>query len=147
MTPLRQRYVDDLRLRNKSPRTIETYVLRVAQFAKHFGRSPEQLGREQLRAYQQHLIARQVSWSTFNQTVCALRFLYNVTLGRPQVIEHLPFAKRPRKLPVVLSPEEVTRLLAAALPGRDRALLEVGYGCGLRLKELLGLQVADIDSA
>ena len=120
MTPLRQRYVDDLRLRNKSPRTIETYVLRVAQFAKHFGRSPEQLGYEQLRAHQQHLIARRVSWSMFNQSVCALRFLYNVTLGRTDVIQHLPFAKRPRMLPCVLSPQEVQRFLDAACPGRDR---------------------------
>ena len=125
MTPLRQRYVDDRRLRNKSPRTIETYVLRVAQFAKHFGRSPEQLGGEQLRAYPQHLIARHVSWSTFTQAVCALRFLYNVTLGRTDVIGPLPFAKRPRRLPCVLSPQEVQRLLDAACPGRDRTLLEV----------------------
>jgi integrase/recombinase XerD len=147
MTPLRRRYIDDLRLRNKSPRTIETYVLRVAQFAKHFGRSPEQLGPDELRAYQQHLLARQVSWSMFNQSVCALRFLYNVTLGRPHLIGHLPFAKRPRTLPTVLSPEEVVRFLEAALPGRDRTLLEVAYACGLRLKELLGLRVADIDSA
>ena len=80
ITPLRQRYVDDLLLRNRSPRTIETYVLRVALFAKYFGRSPEELGPEQLRAYQQHLLTRQVSWSMFNQSVCALRFLYNVTL-------------------------------------------------------------------
>src|SRR5215470_6863926 len=116
MTPLRQRYVDDLRLRNKSPRTIETYVLRVAQFAKHFGRSPELLGGEQLRAYQQHLIARHVSWSTFNQAVCALRFLYHVTLGRTEVIRHLPFAKRPRILPSVLSPQEVQRFLMSSLP-------------------------------
>ena len=147
MTPLRQRYVDDLRLRNKSPRTIETYVLRVAQFAKHFGRSPEQLGPEQLRAYQQQLLTRQVSWSMFNQSVCALRFLYNVTLGQPHVITHLPFAKRPRVLPTVLSPLEVQKLLDAALPGRDRALLDLTYSCGLRLKELLGLKVIDIDSA
>jgi site-specific recombinase XerD len=120
MTPLRQRYSEDLRLRNKSPRTIETYVLRVRQFAEHFGKSPEQLGPDELRAYQQHLVQRQVSWSMFNQSVCALRFLYNVTLRRPHLIAHLPFAKRPRVLPTVLSPEEVTRLLAAALPGRDR---------------------------
>lgn len=93
------------------------------------------------------MLARQVSWSQFNQAVCALRFLYNVTLGRPEVIQHLPFAKRPRTVPVVLSPEEVVRLLAAALPGRDRTLLDVAYSCGLRLKELLGLQVLDIDSA
>jgi len=147
VTALRQRFIDDLRLRNKSPRTIETYVLRVVQFARHFGRSPEVLGPEELRTYQQHLLARQVSWSMFNQSVCALRFLYNITLSRPHLIVHLPFAKRPRKLPVVLSPEEVAQLVAAALAGRDRTLLEVGYGCGLRLKELLGLQVADIDSA
>jgi site-specific recombinase XerD len=147
MTPLRQRFIDDLRLRNKSPRTIETYVLRVALFARHFGRSPADLGPEDIRRYQQHLLARQVSWSQFNQAVCALRFLYQVTLGRPEAIKHLPFAKRPRTLPVVLSPEEVVRLLAAALPGRDRTLLDVVYSCGLRLKELLGLQVADIDSA
>jgi site-specific recombinase XerD len=147
VSPLRRRFIDDLRLRNKSPRTIETYVLRVAQFAKHFGRSPEQLGPVELRAYQQHLIARGVSWSTFNQTVCALRFLYQVTLGRPAEVKHLPFAKRPRLLPTVLSPDEVTRLLAAARPGRDRMLLELAYGCGLRLKELVGLRVSDIDSA
>ncbi len=147
MTALRQRYIGDLRLRNKSPRTIETYVLRVSLFARHFGRSPELLGPEQVRAYQEHLIARQVSWSTFNQAVCALRFLYQVTLGRPELIAHLPFARRPRKLPTVLSPEEVLRLLKAALPGRDRALLQTTYACGLRLQELLGLQVADIDSA
>ncbi len=145
MTALRQRYIGDLRLRNKSPRTIETYVLRVSLFARHFGRSPELLGPEQVRAYQEHLIARQVSWSTFNQAVCALRFLYQVTLGRPELIAHLPFARRPRKLPTVLSPEEVLRLLKAALPGRDRALLQTTYACGLRLQELLGLQVADID--
>ncbi|MGH8702187.1 MAG: tyrosine-type recombinase/integrase [Burkholderiales bacterium] len=147
MTPLRRRFIDDLRLRNKSPRTIETYVLRVVQFAKHFGRSPEALGPDELRAYQQHLLARQVSWSMFNQSVCALRFLYNVTLGRPHLIVHLPFAKRPRLLPTVLSPEEVVRFLEAALPGRDRTLLDVAYSCGLRLKELLGLEVRDIDSA
>jgi site-specific recombinase XerD len=146
MTPLRQRFIDDLRLRNKSPRTIETYVLRVALFARHFGRSPELLGPEEVRAYQQHLLARQVSWSMFNQSVCALRFLYQVTLGRPDLIRHLPFAKRPRTLPVVLSPEEVVRLLDAALPGRERTLLDVAYSTGLRLKELLGLQVRDIDS-
>jgi integrase/recombinase XerD len=145
MTPLRRRYIDDLRLRNKSPRTIETYVLRVVQFARHFKRSPELLGPDELRAYQQHLLARPVSWSMFNQSVCALRFLYNVTLGRPHLIVHLPFAKRPRALPTVLSPEEVVRFLEAALPGRDRTLLDVA--CGLRLKELLGLKVGDLDSA
>jgi integrase/recombinase XerD len=147
MTPLRERFIQDLRARNKSPRTIETYVLRVVLFARHFGCSPERLGPKHLRAYQQHLIDRNVSWSTFNQAVCALRFLYQVTLGRPDEIRHLPFAKRPRMVPTVLSPEEVVRFLDAALPGRDRMLLDVIYSCGLRLKETLGLQVGDIDSA
>ena len=116
-------------------------MLRVSLFARHFGRSPELLGSEQVRAYQEHLIAQPVSWIAFNQAVCALRFLYIVTLGRPELIAHLPFARRPRTLPTVLSPEEVVRFLAAALPGRDRALLQTAYGCGLRLKELLGMQV------
>jgi site-specific recombinase XerD len=144
---LRRRFIDDLRLRNLSPRTIETYVLRVVQFSRHCRRSPDQVGPAELRDYLRHLVERQASWSKFNQSVCALRFLYQITLRRPHLIEHLPFPKRPRQLPVVLSPEEVARLLEAALPGRDRALLDLAYSCGLRLKELLGLQVRDIDSA
>jgi hypothetical protein len=114
MTPLRRRYIDDLRLRNKSPRTIETYVLRVVQFAKHFSRSPELLGPKELRRYQEHLLARGVSWSTFNQTVCALRFLYQVTLGRPHEVKHLPFAKRPWLLPTVL-PTKGVRILFSGI--------------------------------
>jgi integrase/recombinase XerD len=136
-----------LRVRNKSPRTIESYVLRVVQFSRQFGRSPELAGPEELRAYLQHLVDRGASWSMFNQSVCALRFLMNVTLDRPHLVKHLPFPKRPRQLPSVLSPEEVARFLDAALPGRDQALFHVAYGCGLRLKELLGLEVRDIDSA
>ena len=147
VSPLRRRFIDDLRLRNKSSRTIETYVLRVVQFAKHCGRSPEQLGAQELRGYLRHLVTRQVSWSMFNQSVCALRFLYNVTLGRSELIQHLPFPKRPRTLPAVLSPEEVVRFVEAALPGRDRTLFDVAYSCGLRLQELLGLKITDIDSA
>ena len=147
MSPLRQRFIDDMRLRNLSPRTIEVYVHAVAKFAKHFGRSPSELGPEQVRQYQLHLIDQQVSWSQFNQAVCALRFLYNTTLKRPHIIVHLPFAKRPRTLPSVLTREEVARFLAAALPGRDRAVLETTYACGLRLRELLGLRIADVDSA
>jgi len=147
MTPLRRRYIDDLRLRNYSPRTIETYVTGVVRIAKHFNRSPDQLGPDDIRAFQLHLLERQVSWCLFNQTVCALRFLYAVTLGRPDMVTHIPFGKRPKSLPSVLSPEEVVRFLDAALPGRDRTLFDVAYSCGLRLKELLGLEVADIDSA
>lgn len=145
MTPLRQRFVDDLRLRNRSPRTIERYVAHVARFAKHFGRSPETLGLEEVRAFQLHLIERRVSWSSFNQAVCALRFLYGTTLGRP---ERLPMIrKRPKKLPCVLSPEEVTRLIDAAHPGRERVMVQTTYACGLRLEEVTHLGIRDVDSS
>lgn len=147
MTPLRQRFIDDLRIRNYSPRTIEAYVAGVVRLARHFGRSPDLLGPEDIRAFQLSLVQRRVSWSQFNQTVCALRFLYGTTLGRPEQLPYIPYGKRPRTLPAVLSPEEVARLLQAAASGRDRVLLQVAYGCGLRLGELLSLQVGDIDSA
>jgi integrase/recombinase XerD len=146
MTALRQRFVDDLRLRNYSPRTIEAYVAGVRRLAAYFRRSPDQLGPEDVRTLQLHLLERRVSWSLFNQTVCALRFFYGVTLGRPEQLPLIPFGKVPRKLPDVLSPQEVVRLLDVAV-GRDRVLLQVAYACGLRLGELLHLQVSDIDSA
>jgi integrase/recombinase XerD len=147
MTPLRQRFIDDLRLRNYSPRTIEAYVAGVARFAKHFGQSPELLGPEQLRAFQLHLLERHVSWSQFNQVVCALRFCYAITLGRPDQVPFIPYGKRPKTLPSVLAPQEVATLLQAADPHRDRVLLQLDYGCGLRLQELLHVQVADLDGA
>ena len=147
MTPLRQRFIDDLRIRNYSPRTIEAYVAGVVRLAKHFGRSPDLLGPEDIRAFQLHLIHCHVSWSQFNQIVSALRLLYRVTLGRPEHVPYIPYGKRPKTLPAVLSPEEVARLIQAARPGRNRVLVQVAYGCGLRLGELLALQVGDIDSA
>jgi site-specific recombinase XerD len=146
MTPLRQRFVDDLRLRNYSPRTIEAYVAGVARLAKHFGRSPDQLGTEEVRAFQLHLVGLHVSWSLFNQTVCALRFFYGVTLGRPEQVPFIPFGKRPKTLPCVLSPDEVLRLFEATTTRRDRVLLQTAYACGLRIGELLHLRVTDIDS-
>jgi site-specific recombinase XerD len=147
MTPLRQRFIDDLRLRNYARRTIETYVGRVVAFAKHFGRSPERLGPEEVRAFQLHLLERRVSWSSFNQAVCALRFLYGTTLGRPEQLPLIPYGKRPKSLPSVLAPQEVLRLIDAAATPRDRVFVEVAYGCGLRLGELIHLRVAEIDSA
>ena len=147
MTPLRQRFVEDLRLRNYSPRTIEIYVAHVARFAKHFGKSPDLLGPDEMRAFQLHLLQKKASWSQFNQTVCALRFFYGQTLGRTEQMPMLPYGKRPKKLPCVLSPEEVAQLLEAARPGRERMLLTTTYACGLRLMEALTLQVPDIDSA
>jgi site-specific recombinase XerD len=145
MTPLRQRFIEDLQRRNYSPRTVETYVRHVAYFARHFGRSPEQLGVEQARRYQLHLLGRRVSWSLYNQAVCALRFLYSVTLQRPELVPMLPYGKRPKTLPAVLSPEEVRRLFDAAADPCFRLLLQTTYACGLRAGEVIRLKLADID--
>ena len=114
MTPLRQRLIDDLRLRNYSPRTIEAYTAGVARLAKHFNRSPDQLGIEDLRQFQLHLLAQQVSWSLFNVVVSALRFFYGTTLNRPDTVPFIAYGKRQRSIPAVLSVEEVRALFAAA---------------------------------
>jgi integrase/recombinase XerD len=147
MTPLRQRFIDDLRVRNLSPKTINAYVAGVLRFAGYFNRSPAELSTEHVRAFQIHLLEEQATWSLYNQTVCALRFLYGTTLGKPELVQRIPYAKRPKTLPGVLSPDEVVRLLAAARPGRQRMLLQTAYACGLRGQELLHLQCSDIDSA
>ena len=147
MTPLRQRYLDDLRLRNYAPRTVDTYVRAVARFARHFGRSPERLGPEDVRAYQLHLLHEHASWSRFNQAVCALRFLYRVTLGRPDVVTMIPYGKKPKTLPAVLSRPEVVQLFAQVAQPVERLMVQTAYACGLRASELLHLRVADIDSS
>ena len=147
MTPLRQRFIDDMRLRNYAPATIECYVQALARLAKRFHRSPDLITVEEIREFQLHLIQRGLSWSTFNQISCALRFFYRVTLGQPETIPAVQFGKRPQKLPCVLSPMEVLRFLEAAPAGRDRLMLQTTYACGLRVSELLNLNVTDIDSA
>jgi site-specific recombinase XerD len=146
MTPLRQRFVEDLQLRNRSPRTIETYVRHVKGFAAHFGRSPEQLGPDEVREYQLHLLQRKVSWSAFNQCLCAVRFLYGTTLGRPEMLERLRYGRRPKRIPRVLGREEVGELLACLPQRSHRVLLTTIYATGLRISEALALSVADIDS-
>jgi integrase len=147
MTPLRRRFIEEMTRRNRAPRTIQTYVAAVARVARHFGRPPDRLTPDQLREYQLHLIARGASWSRFNQAASALRFFFRHVLGRPDVVPHVPYGKRPRTLPVVLSPGDVRRLLDAVPPGRNRLMFRIAYGCGLRLGELLRLRVADVDAA
>jgi site-specific recombinase XerD len=146
MTPLRQRLIQDMQLRNYSPETIKGYVNFLAQFARHFQRSPVVLTPEHARQYQLHLLRKKVSWSTFNQSVCALRFLYGTTLGRKDYVPRLPFGKKPKKIPVVLSRDEVLKLLQCILSRKQRMLLTTMYATGMRVGEAVRLRVADIDS-
>jgi integrase/recombinase XerD len=147
MTALRTRMIQDMQIRNYSPNTIEAYVRHVALFARHFGRSPTELGPGDVRTFQVHLVhERKVGWGTFNQTVCALRFLYRTTLQKDWAIAHIPYAKQPKKLPVVLSQEEVRRVLEAIKNEKHRLLVMLMYAAGLRVTEAVSLRVEDVDS-
>ncbi len=147
MTILRQRMIEDLTIRNYSPRTIEIYVERVAKFAEYFSQSPDRLGPSHIRQYQVFLVKNQkASWAKFNQTVCALRFLYRVVLKKKWMIEHIPFPKQEKKLPVVLSRGEVARFLRAVDNLKHRTILMTLYATGLRISEAMALEVSDIDS-
>lgn len=147
MTLLRERMAEDLRIRNYSPRTVECYVSMMERFTREFGKPPGQLGLEEIRAFQVRMIERKVSWTLFNQAVCAMRFFYRVTLPRDFAVEHIPFAKQKRPLPTVLSVEEVRRLLDAPSCSKHRAVLSLIYGTGARLNEATHLRVGDIDGA
>jgi integrase/recombinase XerD len=146
MNALRQRMIEDLRIRNYSPKTVSVYVRHVASFAKHFGRSPDRLGAEQVRAYQSYLVeTKKASWSAFNQAVCALRFFYRTTLKRPDFVKHIPYPRQPKRLPVVLSVEDVSTVLNAVINVKHRTVLMTMYGTGVRLSEALALRVEDVD--
>jgi integrase/recombinase XerD len=147
MTPLRRRMIEDMKLKNLSPRTIEIYTGRVAVFARHFGRSPDGLGREEVRSFLLHLVQeKHVSWGVYNQTVAALRFLYEVTLDRQGIMVRVSCPKQPKRLPTVLSLEETARFFAAVLSIKHRAILMTAYAAGLRIAEVVALRVDDIDS-
>jgi integrase/recombinase XerD len=143
MTPLRQRMLEDLSRYNYAPRTREAYVAQIAKLARHFGVSPEKLTREQVQQYQDLLVSQNVSW--LPQAVAAMQFLYHKTLGRDWKITHSPRPK-PKGLPTVLTPDEVSRLLRAVESLKARMLLTVMYGCGLRISEATRLEVRDVDS-
>lgn len=147
MGTLRDRFDQDLEIRGYSPKTRKVYVSCIKAFVDYFDLPPGKLGQEEIRTYQLYLIReRGLSYSYFNQSVCALRFFYNTTLGKGWNIRHLPYQKRGRRLPEILSQEEVTDLLAASGNLRNRAILMALYGCGLRLGEVRNLQVSHIDS-
>jgi integrase/recombinase XerD len=146
MTPLRQRMIDDMRMRNLSPNTEAAYIRAVVAFAKHFGRSPEQLDSTHVREYLLLVARRKQSWSTYNVIRSALHFLYRVTLKKDWAPGEIVCAKTPRRLPVILSREEVRRLLAGIRSIKTRAMLTTLYATGLRVSELVHLKASDIDS-
>ena len=147
MTALRQRMLEDLQIRHYSKTTIRLYLHAVSVFAQHFGKPPDQLDAEHIRLYQLFLIQeKKVSLSTFIQVVCALRFFYTHTLNQKIAIERIPFPRRERKLPLILSREEVKALLQAPRSLRHRTMLAVLYGSGLRVAEAAQLKVSDIDT-
>ena len=147
MSKLRERMTQDLRLRNFSEGTIVCYLRAIRQYAEHFGKSPDQLNREHLRQYLLHLIEeKQVPQGTYNQKVAALRFFYRETIKQPAYVEGVCFTKKERKLPVVLSQDEVRRFFASLDSLKHRAILMTCYGAGLRISEATSLCVDDIDS-
>jgi site-specific recombinase XerD len=146
VSPLRRRMIEDMTIRKFAPKTQHGYVQRVKNFAAFLGRSPDTASFEDVRRYQLHLASSGVSVPTLNQAVSTLRFFFRVTLKRYEIVEHTHVIHEPRKLPVVLSPEEVARLLDAAPGLKYKAALSVAYGAGLRAIEVVSLKVADIDS-
>jgi integrase/recombinase XerD len=147
MTALRQRFIEDLQLRNRSPRTIEVYVYHLREYARYFHLSPDQLSLDHAHRYILYLLKdKKVSWSAYNQAVSALRFFYRATCPREGIVTRLPYGKRPRKLPTVRSTDEVARFLDAVQGRVVRMLLRTAYAGGLRLGEVLHLTPACIDS-
>jgi len=147
MTPLRQRMLEDMSIRNFADNTQLSYVQQVVCFARHFGCSPEDLGPEQVRLYQSHLVNdRHLAASSVGTATAALRFLFRVTLKRDWSSDDIPMPKKPFKLPVVLSPEEVLHFLNSVDSLKHRTILMVAYAAGLRVSEATHLLVTDIDS-
>jgi len=147
MTPLRQRFIEDMQLRNLCPATQRNYVHHVAGFAKYFDKSPDQLDIEAVRQYQLYLLnERQLSAEAVNQYISSVKFLYLTTLEAPWTTEYFPRVKRPSKLPVVLSQEEIMQFFDNIPSLKYRAALMTCYGAGLRVSEAVALKVSDIDS-
>jgi integrase/recombinase XerD len=146
MNPLRRRMIEDMTIRKLAPRTQQGYIRTVKNFAAFLGRSPDTASLEDVRRFQLHLAENGAHTPILNHTVSALRFFFRVTLGRHDIVEHTTFIPEPRRLPVVLSPEEVARLLNATHGLKYKAALSVAYGAGLRAAEVVSLKVSDIDS-
>jgi site-specific recombinase XerD len=143
---LRRRLAEDMTVRGFTPKTQTDYIRVVKDFTAFLGRSPDQARAEDLRRYQLHMRLGGASATSMNAAVSALRFFFGVTLGRDDAAVGMTTVREPRKLPVILSPEEVARLLDAAPGLKYRAALSVAYGAGLRASEVVSLEVSDIDS-
>lgn len=146
-TPLRQRMIEDMSIRQFGEKTQSDYVRVVADFARFLGRSPDQAEPEDLRRYQLHLASAGASPAKMNASISALRFFFKITLGRQGYGERLATVRKEDRLPEVLSPEEVALLLHCAPSLKHKAALSIAYGCGLRVSEITHLKVSDIDSA
>ena len=147
VSPLRHRMIEDMSLRNLAPRTQEHYIRSCKKLAAFLRRSPDTATAEDIRLFQLHLAERGVSICTRNRTMTGVAFLFRVTLRHPEIADQIEYIAEPQKIPVVLSPEEVRRLLDAAPSFKCRLLLSLAYGCGLRASEVVLLKVSDIDSA
>jgi integrase/recombinase XerD len=146
ISPLRRRMIEDMTVRNFVEKTRNDYIRHVRSFTAFLGRSPDTAVAEDLRRFQLHQTQTGVRPPSINGSVAALRFFFTVTLDRPEMARHLTFVREPRKMPAVLSPEEVARLLEAAPGVKYKAALSVAYGAGLRVSEVATLKVSDIDS-
>jgi integrase len=146
ISPLRRRMIEDMKIRGIGQETQRDYIRAVKNFTRFFGASPDRAGFEDLRRYQLHMRNQGIGAATINSTVSALRFLFKVTLRRAETVDQLRYVRGPRKLPVVLSHDEVGRLLAFAPGLKYKAALGIAYGAGLRASEVVSLRISDIDS-
>jgi site-specific recombinase XerD len=148
MTPLRKRMLEDMQRRNLADRTQATYIEQISLFARHFGKSPEVLGPEDIRTYQLYLTnEKKLAVSSIALATAAMRFVYTVTLNRSWDVERvLPMPKKPQTLPVILSPEEVRHFLNCVVRREARTILTACYAAGLRISEAISLKPADLDS-
>ena len=145
ISPLRQRMIDDMRLRKLADKTQTHYLRAVRQFAAYLGRSPDTASTEDLRNYQLHLVDQGISPVSLNAAISGLKFFFDITLDRQELMARMQPVRVPRTLPVVLSPEEVSRLIAAAGNLKHQTALSVAYGAGLRASEVVALKVGDVD--
>src|SRR5215813_211796 len=145
-SPLRRRMIEDMTVRGFGEKTQNDYIRHVKNFTIFLDRSPDQAQPEDLRRYQVHQREQGVQPPTMNGAVAALRFFFTTTCNRPEIARHLTLVRQPQKLPVVLTPEEVARLIEAAPGPKYKAALAVAYGAGLRVSEVANLRVSDIDS-